>query len=70
MIRSSAAQKQMYNTWLNLHKRHYDRLGSAPNHNLSRTEILTLYRSELVEYFDKYPDQITDFYTHIINKTE
>lgn len=61
--------KVQINEWLVLHNIHYDRLSlnnSLPN-PLKNEAITEMYHDQLRQYFEKYPDDLTDYYAALIS---
>ncbi len=60
---------EMNNRWIKLHNEQYDlraRNQESPN-PLTEAALSELYKDKLRLYFNKYPDQLTDHYSELLN---
>ena len=62
--------KPQSNQWICLHNHHYERLAYNQTRPtpLTHETIAQMYHEDLRDYFKKYPDQLTDYYTNLLSK--
>ncbi len=60
---------KMQSEWLAIHDNQYKRReeNSLSDNPLSDKSLTNIYKERLREYFDRYPDQMTDYYHKLIH---